>query len=591
MKKKNLISNILFAFKEVYTQARMFFVLFIVKTSIASGKVFVFARLSQLLLDEITYAINAGVVTRKTIELSLFIVFAEMLVITITSIIEYFSTKSTLKYNNSMSVKNAEKCSALKYEFYDSPENQNNLRQFNTDAHAIINLFCQTITLTTVGISFVASLIISLKFSIVITIFALGVSLPGFFVNKKIKADGYKMEQRLNLLDRRVDYFRGIFSNKGAYQELHLFHALSYMRKILDEAMESRASERCIQYKKNLCKELCLFLFYLIANVVINLLLVVSVIAAKLSIGNYTYYNTIINNLKNNSSNLVGIFNEIIISNKKVKNYRNFYDSENEYGKGSVDFLPDSFLIEFVDVSFKYPNTERFVLKNISFTIKSGEKVALAGINGAGKTTIVNLLLRFYDPTQGVILINGQDIRAIKIEHYWKLFTAMFQHANLYNFSLRENLLISNASSDSALYDQQLQDALAKAGIMLPIDALGKQVGKSFDADGFIFSPGEAQKINVAKTLLRDSDIIILDEPSSAMDAVSEHNIINNVFDFAEEKTLIFISHKLSNLKRVDKILFLRNGTILEAGSHDELMNIENGEYKKMYTMQAEKYI
>ena len=126
---------------------------------------------------------------------------------------------------------------------------------------------------------------------------------------------------------------------------------------------------------------------------------------------------------------------------------------------------------------------------------------------------------------------------------------------------------------------------------MLPIDALGKQVGKSFDADGFIFSPGEAQKINVAKTLLRDSDIIILDEPSSAMDAVSEHNIINNVFDFAEEKTLIFISHKLSNLKRVDKILFLRNGTILEAGSHDELMNIENGEYKKMYTMQAEKYI
>ena len=587
---KDKIKIVKFSVTEIFKHARAFFFLFIIRSIITSTQVFLFAWLSKMLFNEIVVCISNATVSYNVLIISGVIIISEIILSIILKIIEFFSERSTLKYNTYISLKNSEKSSALKFEFFDNPKSKDELKQFIADSKAIINCFCVIVTFFSVFISFIVSLIIGLKFSILITSLSLLVSIPSFFIRKKIKNDGYELEKELNLSGRKIDYFRNIFSLKNFYQEVHVFDAINYFKDILSKEMKQRNDKRILYNIFKLKKELLILLFYSIVNFSINLLIIIRVITLKLSIGDYTYYNSIINNFKNNSNGLIENFNEGLLTIKKVENYYSFLYSKNEYKKDGEQINFDICKIEFRDVSFIYPNSKNYVLKNINFVINNKEKVAFAGLNGAGKTTIINLLLRFYEPTEGEIMLNNINIKNYKIEDYWKLFTPMFQHSNLYNITLRENLIISNIKNQHLYSATNLPFYLEDLEMSLPMDAFNKQVSKSFDKDGLIFSPGQAQKINIAKTLIRNAPIVILDEPSSAMDAISENKIMETVFNFSVNKMLIFISHRLSNLKMVDKIIFLINGEIVEIGSHNELMN-NKLYYYQMFNAQSQKYI
>lgn len=248
-------------------------------------------------------------------------------------------------------------------------------------------------------------------------------------------------------------------------------------------------------------------------------------------------------------------------------------------------------VIEFKDVSFAYPETERNVLKNISFKIPAGEKLAIVGENGAGKTTLVKLICRVYDPTEGEIFIDNTNLRDIDLDHWRNYLGVLFQDFTNYNLTVRESIAISKP--DEPIDDKKVQDSAEMVGADSFINELPKKyeqlVWKGFQ-DGVELSKGQHQRMAVARIFYRDALISVLDEPTSAIDAVAEEKIFEVLEKKMEGKTVILISHRFSTVKNADQIAVIEHGELKELGSHKELM-AKKGRYEELYTMQASRYL
>lgn len=245
--------------------------------------------------------------------------------------------------------------------------------------------------------------------------------------------------------------------------------------------------------------------------------------------------------------------------------------------------------LELKNVSFIYPETNKKVINNISMSIKSGQKIALVGYNGAGKSTLIKILLRLYDTTTGDILINGDKIQKFTLESYRNKFGTVFQDFQTYAATVGENVLSDECKQED---EKRVVLALSNSGFNDKLSSMKNgihtQLTKEFDNNGTNISGGEAQKIAIARIFSKPCDIAILDEPSSALDPLSEYEL-NNIIMNRFNKTVIIISHRLSTTRMADVIYMLENGQIIEQGSHDELMRL-NGKYAEMFKKQAEKY-
>jgi ABC-type multidrug transport system fused ATPase/permease subunit len=248
-------------------------------------------------------------------------------------------------------------------------------------------------------------------------------------------------------------------------------------------------------------------------------------------------------------------------------------------------------LIEFKEVSFRYPteNGESpYVLKNLSFTIQPGEKIAIVGVNGAGKTTLIKLLCRIYDPTDGVILVNGNDLRDLHLEDWHGAIGILFQDFPIYNLTIRESIAVGRIT-DEAPNQQELERAARYSGSDEFITSYDQLIWKEFK-DGIDLSKGQHQRLAVARMFYRNAAITILDEPTASIDAVTEEKIFSSLEKNTKGKTVILITHRFSTVKNANKILMLENGEIIEQGSHKELM-LTRGKYADLYTMQANRYL
>ena len=247
--------------------------------------------------------------------------------------------------------------------------------------------------------------------------------------------------------------------------------------------------------------------------------------------------------------------------------------------------------IEFRNVSFGYPSSEKETLHNISLKITKNDRVAIVGHNGAGKTTFVKLLLRFYDPTEGEILYNGVNILEYDINSLRRRLATVFQNYKVYALSVDENVLCHEVNDED---DRILSEkSLKKSGVFDRISSLPSQsqtvLTREFDDHGTGLSGGEQQKVAAARMFAKNFDFAILDEPSSALDPIAEYKMYESIIKETEEKTVIFISHRLSSAVLSDKIFVFEKGTVVESGSHDELMD-KGGVYSEMFTMQASNY-
>jgi len=245
--------------------------------------------------------------------------------------------------------------------------------------------------------------------------------------------------------------------------------------------------------------------------------------------------------------------------------------------------------IEFRNVSFRYPGSGRLALDNVSFAIEPGESVALVGHNGAGKTTIVKLLCRFYDPTAGAIFINGVDLRDAEVREWYRFLGTLFQEFVRYHFSVRENIMLGapDRNDPAAMKEAARRSGAAEFIEQLP-GGYDQVLGKEFE-DGVDLSGGQWQKIAIARAFYESPPVLILDEPTSAIDAEAEYDIFSNLEQQYKSKTLILVSHRFSTVRNAGKIIVLEHGQIVESGSHDELMR-RDGEYAKLFQIQARGY-
>ncbi|MBR6678354.1 MAG: ABC transporter ATP-binding protein, partial [Oscillospiraceae bacterium] len=309
-------------------------------------------------------------------------------------------------------------------------------------------------------------------------------------------------------------------------------------------------------------------------------------------IGSVTQYVSAVTALSQNLGELLTVLAEIEGNAGFLKTTYEFLDIPNSMYQGSLTTEKRSdrqYDVEFRNVSFKYPGSEKYALKNVNMKFKVGNRLAVVGENGSGKTTFIKLLCRLYDPTEGEILLNGIDIRKYNYRDYMDIFSVVFQDFQLMSQPLGANVAgraeYDRERAEKALIDAGFGDRLAKME-----KGLDTMLFKQLDKEGVDVSGGERQKIAIARALYKDSPFIILDEPTAALDPIAEAEIYSKFNDIAGDKTAIYISHRLSSCKFCDEIAVFHEGGVIQQGSHDSLLLDESGKYYELWNAQAQYY-
>ncbi len=318
--------------------------------------------------------------------------------------------------------------------------------------------------------------------------------------------------------------------------------------------------------------------------------LIRQVLANTIGIGDFTMYTGAV-------TAFAGALRQIMNSIVEIRAYDMYYDHLDEYLNVPMRLREGEHLplpkgrrrIEFRNVGFRYAGAEKWALRHINLILEPGEKLSIVGENGSGKTTFAKLLLRLYDPTEGEILLDGMDIRRIDCDQYTELFSAVFQDFQLLAMSLRDNIALGLPVSDDQILHALDQVRLTEFVRSLP-RGLDTHIDRLFDENGVIPSGGEGQRIALARALIRNTPVILLDEPTAALDPRAEYEIYQGFHALTEGKTAVYISHRLSSARFCDRIAVLHEGRLAEYGTHDELILL-NGRYADLYRMQAQFYI
>ena len=443
------------------------------------------------------------------------------------------------------------------------------------------------------GISLVAmvGLLVSLHWGIIGLL--LVASLPAVIVRMKFSRIMYSWQRRRTQLERQSMYLGWMLTNEQFAKEVRLFD-LGYW--FSEEYKQIR--QKLYQEKVSLSSRRSLFFFLsqAFAGALIFLVfayIIYQTIQGALLLGDLVLYYQALqrgqNNLKNTLNNLSGLYEDNLF----LANLYEFLDLKPRVVEPEQPkVLPHKMKqgITFNNVSFQYADSARQALKNINLTIKPGETIALVGENGSGKTTLIKLLCRLYDPTEGSITIDGVDLRLFNIADLRHQISVIFQDYAKYHFSARENIRLGNINIEPN--DANISAAAMRSGAHDVITKLPNGydtvLGKLFDT-GEELSIGQWQKVALARAFLRDSQVIVLDEPTSAMDPQAEYEIFKKFRDLIKDQAAILITHRLSTVKMADRIYVIDSGSIVESGSHQELMK-QQGTYARLFNIQAQNY-
>ena len=412
-----------------------------------------------------------------------------------------------------------------------------------------------------------------------------------YFGKKNAKAN-YDREKNITRDKRIADYVKRVYYEKKYAAEVRLFDINSLMLEKQEKAVNSM--ER-VSLKYRMKSAFYAFLmkgsYSILAGIFAYLY-----VAFKVKYGNVTdlsSYVAMITAMAFSTDQLkAAVENRIFISNesKLFQNLADFLEQDREEKK-SKKVIDEIVSVELCDLTFTYPGAEKPTIEGMSFKWNKGEKLAVVGYNGAGKTTLIKLVMGLYPVDDGKILINGIDINEIDLDSYRKRFGTVFQDLQVFAMTLSENVLMRRPENENDY--EKVREALLNAQFDINhrglTNGLDTVISREFDESGFVPSGGQAQKIAIARVFAQNPDMVILDEPSSALDPLAEYNMYNNMMKLSEGKGVVFISHRLSSARMADKIFLMKDGKIVERGTHDELMAL-NGFYHEMFMLQAENY-
>ncbi len=404
--------------------------------------------------------------------------------------------------------------------------------------------------------------------------------------NNKIEIEHYKAMSKIN---RIFGYLGWELVDFRFGKDIRLYNAEDMMREKWDEYNDQSVAN----WKSLADKHLPLNIWGILPNVARDtasyFYLGYLVIKGAISIGTFSQMLSAGATFHSSLQNLIANVQNIIKKSNYAYEYVKFMDYPAAIQKGTREVKGDTHIIEFRNVSFTYPNTDVKVLDNVSITMEQGEHLSIVGLNGAGKTTFIKLLCRLYDTTDGEILLDGYNIKEYDYEQYMQLFSPVFQDFKLFSFSMRENIILDGECSDDEFENLINQVGLKDKVNELPNGA-DTLIFKAFDEDGVELSGGEQQKTAIARALYKKSPVVILDEPTAALDPVAEYEIYRQFDTLVGGKTAVYISHRLSSCRFCDRIAVFSDGTIKELGTHENLVNLENGIYAEMFAAQAQYY-
>ena len=502
-----------------------------------------------------------------------------------------YGLKKYILIRGTIDKENYQKANKTDYKYFDDPEFYDNytyaINERSNKAEQARLLLIRLIATSAVVISLTTLIATSRWVIILITVVSFCVST--LINNKIIKINHEKYLEEIPL-NRKSGYINNLFYNKEYAADLKVNKSSYFLMKHYDCVLDDKVKV----YKKYQVKSVVMGALGIVidnlSEILISIYLVYLIVQGNISIGDFASMLTATGMLKSNMGeffDLITRSNDLSIYADKIKQ---FYDLPSIIESSTDGKQPNenAFSVEFNNVNFKYNNSE-FELKNINIKINPGEKIAIVGENGVGKTTLTKLLLRLYDPDSGEIKIDNTKISDYDVNKLRNKIGIAFQKPLVYAIPLCENMQLYNETTPETLIN--LLDKLQMTSILEKNNAtLSTELTKEFDKSGIILSEGEAQKLGLSRIMFGDYGLLILDEPSSALDPIAEYELTKMIFDQANKATTIIISHRLSTIRNADRIYLIDNGEILEQGNHDELMHLK-GRYYTMFTRQAENYI
>lgn len=447
----------------------------------------------------------------------------------------------------------------------------------------MVNIFAHTISI--IGL---VAIISTLHFLIVVALVAI-VCVYAMLTKKSIQAQN-KYVNNLAPVNRRLQYFAFMTSDFTYGKDIRMYNASPLIMNRIEKGIEDTVRENRTMSKIFARSGGLGEVGTQLQMLIVYAYICYKVIIKAIGIGSFTMYISSAISFGLTLTNLVSAMLETKRCSDWLNDFITFSDikSKVENGTKAVDMAAQN-TIEFRNVSFKYPRSEKYVLKNINITVHCGEKLSVVGQNGAGKTTFIKLLMRLYLPTEGEIYLNGVNINEFDFNEYMKLLSVVFQDYKLFAFSLKDNII-----GTQPFDKEKVMQAIDKAGLSEDIEKLPYGIEtplfKSYNQKGTELSGGQSQKLALARALYKDASIIVLDEPTAALDPVSEYEIYKRFNAMSQDKTVVYISHRLSSCKFCDKIAVFHEGEIVQYGTHNQLVKEKGSKYEELYSAQAQYY-
>lgn len=440
----------------------------------------------------------------------------------------------------------------------------------------------------TIGIVSYAAIIFTLHPLILLTIVVTTIS--SYFIAKRTTAWNHKNKDHWIPIDRKKEYLEIISKDLAPAKDIRLYNMSGWFQMLFADVLGQRMQWQRREEKYGLGMDVLCLLLSLVRDGVAFGLLVLLMYQRGMPVADYVLYFGIIGGFNAWFDGIVNNLYWFDRINTGFNEMREYLDHENKSNTGSGVPVPDdSFSIEFKNVSYTFSGTDKEIISDLNFKIRKGEKIAVVGLNGAGKTTIAKLICGLYRPTKGVILVDGKPIDDYNIDEYHALFSAVFQDITILPMTIEQNIAVAPDGID----DIRLNNALKLSGFDAKVNSLPKgkntHLVRGIYPDAIDLSGGEVQRLALARALYKNGRFLILDEPTAALDPIAESQIYQQYNDMVRAKTSLFISHRLASTRFCDRILFIENGSIVEDGSHEELMEMK-GKYYELYQIQSHYY-
>ena len=591
-----VVSNCIYILKRFrkYRPSLIFFI--ITGAAAAASMSYIWSFIGKLVIDMIQASAGGGDIM-PLVKLVAATTAAELFIM-------WLNTVSTVKtglgftYVRLMIIKERiAKTLDMDYEALETPEMLDRLQKAKRatagDWQGVQGMMTYMQVLFTQIISIIIAIIIMTSFDPLIILVIAVLSYIQFLYFEHIrKKDKKEMWDAMMPHWRKLEYMETVTTDFSYAKDIRLFGMKKFLAKkqkdVYDEELRHWIKSR--QYW--IYNSIFSHGISLVRQLIITGWLVYSVIAKDLSIGNFTLYLASAGAFSNAINEVLSALSALRERSAHTDDYRSFMDISGDSGKDTIPVpKADKYVFTFENVSFKYKGQEKYALKNLNITIAAGEKLAVVGLNGAGKSTFIKLLLRLYDVTEGRILMNGTDIRRFDRAEYYRLFSPAFQDVTVFAFPMAENVSMSPPDETDK---NKAEKCVREAGLGDKMDKLEKGIDtellKVLYDDGVDLSGGEKQKLALARALYKGSDVIVLDEPTAALDALAEYRLYKSFNGLVGNRTAVYISHRLSSTRFCDRVAMFKDGEMTETGTHKELME-KNGDYAEMFRVQAQYYV